>query len=210
MPVAYGIERGARAEDELPRVVGAGDDVAADVVGVVRLHLRDAADVPREDPVAEARGEALDLRLDPRPWRRRCSRRARARRRRAGGRRRSSGSGRRGTAGRRARTGCSGIRPLATSFSAAAISRVAAADVDGAGAARLLVRPRHAALDREVDLERPGAVPVARQRARDRAAACGRRRSARRPPARRRASRCRAPSSSSSESTRTPVSNLAP
>src|SRR3954470_24312605 len=61
-----GIQRRAGPQDELPRVVGAGDDVAADVVGVVRLHLRGAPHVAGEDPVAEAGCEALDLRLDGR------------------------------------------------------------------------------------------------------------------------------------------------
>ena len=47
------------------------------------------------------------------------------------------------------------------SRSVAAISANGAAEVDRPGPARASVRPRHAALDREVDLERARAVPVA-------------------------------------------------
>ena len=108
---AVGVERHPRPEDHLPRVVGAGDDVAADVVGVVRLHRRHAADVPGEDAFAEAGREALDLRLDRLGGVARRSRPARARTRTGDGRRRWSGSGRRGTAGRRARTGARACCP---------------------------------------------------------------------------------------------------
>ena len=53
------------------------------------------------------------------------------------------------------------------SFSPAAISRQTAADVDRPGAPSRLVRPRNPALDGEVDLERPRAVAVPRQRPSD-------------------------------------------
>ena len=163
IPVAYGFERRPRAEDQLARAVGAGDDVAADVVGVVLLHLRDAAHVASQDPVAETRGEALDLRLD-----------------RGGGVAVPAcghvrvGVQRMHVAGGARRVGQVLLadedeRPLGhPARGHERLARrdvaVAAADMDCPGPARLLVRPRHAARDREVDLERARPVPVLRKR----------------------------------------------
>jgi hypothetical protein len=53
-----------RSEEQLPDVGHPGIDVAADVVPVVCLHRARAMDGPGQDPVAEARREALDLGLD--------------------------------------------------------------------------------------------------------------------------------------------------
>ena len=58
-------EPGHRAGEQLAQVLGAAVDVAADVVGVVGLEVRRCHDVPRQDEVAEAGGEPLDLGLDP-------------------------------------------------------------------------------------------------------------------------------------------------
>src|SRR5436305_7692288 len=59
-----GIERRERAGDELHEVVRAAADVAADEVRVVRFVLRAVSGVARQDAVAEAGSESLDLRLD--------------------------------------------------------------------------------------------------------------------------------------------------
>jgi cation diffusion facilitator family transporter len=160
------IERGARAEDQLARVVGAGHDVAADVVDVVLLHLGDVADVAREDAVPEARSEALDLRLD-RP----------ARVSRVAGGHVRVGVERMHVAVRARRVGEVLLadqheRPLGQLATRREPLRPrdllqAAADVHGAGAARRLVRPGHAVLHRELDLEGARSVAVARQRPRD-------------------------------------------
>src|SRR6476659_10646920 len=56
-----GVERQARADHRLPRREGAGDDVAADVVGVVGGEVGGRTDVAGDDPLAQARGEAFDL-----------------------------------------------------------------------------------------------------------------------------------------------------
>ena len=53
-----------RAEDDLIERVGAGADVAVDEVRVAALQVGGALDVTREDEVAEARREALDLGLE--------------------------------------------------------------------------------------------------------------------------------------------------
>ncbi len=60
-PGRVGVEREARPDQRLPRGVGAGDDVAVDVVRVVLLQLRRRADRAGEDPLAQAGGEAFDL-----------------------------------------------------------------------------------------------------------------------------------------------------
>ena len=57
---------GDRPGEQLAQVLQPAVDVAADVVGVVRLHLGGRHRRPRQDEVAEPRREPLDLRLDPR------------------------------------------------------------------------------------------------------------------------------------------------
>src|SRR3954463_14862581 len=64
MPVAYGSSAARGRRTSCRAVLAPGDDVAADVVGVVGLHAGDAPDVAREDALAEAGREALDLALD--------------------------------------------------------------------------------------------------------------------------------------------------
>ena len=54
-----------RAEEELSEVHQPAVDVAADEVAVSPLDIRGAERAPREDQIAEARSEALDLRLHP-------------------------------------------------------------------------------------------------------------------------------------------------
>ena len=46
------------------QVLHAGIDVAANIVGVVALHLHAVAGAPGQDHVAETRGKPLDLSLD--------------------------------------------------------------------------------------------------------------------------------------------------
>ena len=58
---AVGSERGHRAEDDLVERVAAAADVAALEVGVKTLEVRRPEHVAREDQVAKARREALDL-----------------------------------------------------------------------------------------------------------------------------------------------------
>src|SRR6185369_2492762 len=53
-----------RTREDLAEVVGASGDVAADVVLVVPFEIGGSEDAAREDPLAEARREALDLRFD--------------------------------------------------------------------------------------------------------------------------------------------------
>src|SRR5918997_2144382 len=62
------VRHGARdgAGVQLAQVLEAGDDVAADVVGVAALHLRAVHGRAGGDQVAEAGRKALDLRLDRR------------------------------------------------------------------------------------------------------------------------------------------------
>src|SRR5690606_32048805 len=54
------------ARPKLPPILHAAVDVAADIVGVVRGHVRGSMHTPRQDTLAKARGKALDLRLDGR------------------------------------------------------------------------------------------------------------------------------------------------
>src|SRR5919204_5108015 len=54
-----------RTEEELTQVHDAAVEVAADEVAIVHLELDGPHGVTREDPLAEAGSEALDLRLDP-------------------------------------------------------------------------------------------------------------------------------------------------
>ena len=61
---AVGGERGHRPEDHLAERVAAAADVAADEVRVAALQIAGAEHVAREDPLAKAGREALDLRLD--------------------------------------------------------------------------------------------------------------------------------------------------
>src|SRR6266545_8291256 len=63
-PGAVRIEGEARPEQDLDRRVGAGDDVAPDVVRVVGLEIRRCPDGRCGYPLAEARGQALDLPQD--------------------------------------------------------------------------------------------------------------------------------------------------
>ena len=56
-----GVEGEAWADHHLDRAVGAGDDVAADVVGVGGLDLGGGAGRRGDDPLAQAGREALDL-----------------------------------------------------------------------------------------------------------------------------------------------------
>ena len=56
-----GVEPSDRAGEELAEVRDAAGDVAADVVRVVLLELGGCRRPAGEDPVAEARREALDL-----------------------------------------------------------------------------------------------------------------------------------------------------
>src|SRR3954465_11392536 len=58
---AVRVESDPRPEDQLPHGVGAGEDVAADVVRVVRGHLHGVANLAPDDPPPEARREPLDL-----------------------------------------------------------------------------------------------------------------------------------------------------
>jgi hypothetical protein len=155
-----------RTEHELQRVVAAGRHVAADVIGVMRLRLRHRPHVPGQDPLAVPASVALDLGLDL------CGRvtgvsRRNARRSARDARRRRSVTDWRGTVGRRARTA-----PRASARHGAA-SRRQRSLAAGRRHARCratpgrLIGPWTAALDRELELERPGAVAVARQRPRD-------------------------------------------
>ena len=136
------------------------------VVGVVALHVADVADVTGDDPVAEARCEALDLLLD-------------LDRRVTGPTRGDVGVGVHGEeAPARARLirdvlltekDERPVRHLAAVDVALAGCDllVPATDVHGAGAMRRLVLPGDASLHREVDLERRRTMPEASERARD-------------------------------------------
>src|SRR5215467_6174695 len=59
-------EANDRAGEVLVEILDAAIDVAADVVGVVGLHLDRRQRVARQDALAETRRKALDLRLDAR------------------------------------------------------------------------------------------------------------------------------------------------
>ncbi len=60
-PSEYGSSAGRGRSTSWRSVLAPDADVAADVVRVVRLQRRGVAGVDRHDPLAEARGEALDL-----------------------------------------------------------------------------------------------------------------------------------------------------
>ena len=167
-PGRVGVERQARADHDLDRRVGAGDDVAADVVGVVGLEL--------------GRGAGRAWRRSARAGRARSARSASITARSPSpdvavrhvgvgpdrdGRRRPSARGSARYCWATRTNGRSGIRPRLTSRSACDDLLEGADDVDGAGPAARLRRPRHAALDREVDLEGARPVPVAAVGARD-------------------------------------------
>ena len=146
---------------ELGGGVGAGDDVAADVVGVARPRTRRGSGRRWRRCARAGRGRSVRSGRAPRARRRRRSRSARGRRPRPGGRRRPSGSGSARYCWPTRTKGRSGMRPRLMSRSAATSSSKEPIDVDGAGAAAGLRHPGHAPLDREVDLEGAGAVPVA-------------------------------------------------
>ena len=111
-----------RPEHRLAQGRRAAVDVAAQQVRVVRLGLGRRPHRPGQHPVAEAGGEALDLRLHPlahvdvRAVRHVAVAPERVLPRRA------PGSGRRHRAGRRGRRGCSGWRPARTAASERATS----------------------------------------------------------------------------------------
>src|SRR5687767_6609475 len=60
-PGPVGVQRYPGSEHELARAVGAGDDVAADVVGVVGREALGRPVCGRHDLLPEARSEPLDL-----------------------------------------------------------------------------------------------------------------------------------------------------
>src|SRR5262249_6547984 len=61
-----GVEAGDRPRVKLEEILHAAVDVAADVVGIIRLHRRRPKRTAGQDAVAEAWGKALDLSLDRR------------------------------------------------------------------------------------------------------------------------------------------------
>ena len=64
MPGAVGVEGHSGSGEQLQARVGAGDDVAADVVRVVGGERRRRPDGGGDDALAEAGGEPLDLLQD--------------------------------------------------------------------------------------------------------------------------------------------------
>ncbi|MBA2396680.1 MAG: hypothetical protein H0V70_28475 [Ktedonobacteraceae bacterium] len=68
MPGGGGIGRQASGGpcEELPEILHAPVDIAADVIGVIRFHVAGGEQVAGQDAVAEARREALNLCLDTR------------------------------------------------------------------------------------------------------------------------------------------------
>jgi hypothetical protein len=158
-----GIPPGHRAQRGLPHRLHADGDVAADVVGVVRLLACRGAHRPGQDEVAEAGGEPLDLRLD---------RRGHVR----------GGPGRHVAVGPQrvpARRGAGRVGGPRLDHEHVGALRVLAgrdfglgrgdllegpAQVQRPGAAAVLVRPGHRAGQREVHLADPGAVAVPAQR----------------------------------------------
>jgi hypothetical protein len=160
---AVRVPPGHRARHGLPDRLHADGDVAADVVGVVRLLIDRGAHRPGQDEVAEARGEPLDLRLDRR------------------GHVHVGPGGHVAVGPQRlpARRGAGRIGDARLDDEHVGTLRVLArrdlglgrrdllegpAQVQRAGPAAVLVRPGHRAGQREVDLADPGAVAEPAQR----------------------------------------------
>ena len=156
--VTYGRGRDGRSEDQLQTAVRAAGDVASDVVRVVHLELRRRRDVSGEHRGCEAGREPFDLPFDRVRRVAGCSRGARAHTPRGcacppGAR---EGSKIDGWTARM--NGRSGIRPAATSASAATSSCEVADHVHRAGTPARGVRPRHGRVEGVVDLESTGAM----------------------------------------------------
>ena len=158
-----GIPARRRARHHLPQRLRAAVDVAAHQVLVAPLEVGRQEHVPLEDAVAEPGSEALDLRLDARADVERRSVGARGSRPTACADPPARASSRRGWAAPPARTAAPDARRARPSASASAISAKLPPTCTHRRLATERVRPRHRAVEREIDLADARSVAEAPQ-----------------------------------------------